>query len=112
MAYVDAEDPAHAASLALLAGHAGRLVVPALVIAEAAHLIARRAGQRAEVRFLGDLAAGDFTVKPVHAMDWERIAELVARYREMRLGTVDGRVYADPPFVPTNTPCRGRSLAS
>lgn len=94
MAYVDAGDPAHAPSLALLAGHPGRLIVPALVVAEAAHLIARRTGQRAEVRFLGDLAAGDFTVEPVHAMDWERIAELVARYRDMRLGTIDASVVA------------------
>ena len=94
MAYVDAGDPAHGASLALLAGHAGPLVVPALVVAEAAHLIARRAGQRAEIRFLGDLAAGDFQVEPVHATDWERIAQLVARYREMRLGTVDASVIA------------------
>ena len=94
MAYVDAGDPAHEASLALLAGHPGRLVVPTLAIAEAAHLISRRAGQQAEVRFLGDLAAGDFTVEPVHAADWERIAELVARYRDMRIGTVDASVIA------------------
>lgn len=92
MAYVDAADPAHEACLSLLAGHTGRLVVPTLVIAEAAHLIARRTGQGAEVRFLGDLAAGDFTVEPVHATDWERIAALVARYRDMRLGTVDASV--------------------
>lgn len=68
--------------------------MPTLVVAEAAHLIARRTGQRAEVRFLGDLAAGDFTVEPVHATDWERIAELVARYRDMRLDTVDASVVA------------------
>ncbi len=94
MACVDAGDRAYDVCLALLAGHTGRLVVPTLVVAEAAHLIARRAGQRAEVRFLGDLAAGDFTVEPVHAADWERIAELVARYRDIRLGTVDASVVA------------------
>jgi predicted nucleic acid-binding protein len=44
------------------------------------------------VRFLGDLAAGAFSVEPVAARDWLRIAELVARYRDLPLGTVDASV--------------------
>ena len=94
MAYVDSRDPAHAACLDLLRRHPGRLVLPVLAIAEAAHLIERRAGTAAEVRFLGDLAAGDFVVEAVHPTDWERIAELVARYRDMALGTVDASIVA------------------
>lgn len=94
MAYVDVRDPAHAACLDLLRRHPGLLVVPTLAIAEAAHLIERRTGTAAEVRFLGDLAAGDFAVEPVHPADWERIAELVARYRDLGLGTVDASVVA------------------
>jgi predicted nucleic acid-binding protein len=43
----------------------------------------------AEVRFLGDLAAGAFRIEPVHPADWLRIAELVARYRHLPLGTTD-----------------------
>ena len=89
MAYVDARDPLHAACLAVLRHHAGRLVLPVLAIAEAAHPIERRAGTAADVRFIGDLAAGDFAVEAVHPTDWERIAELVARYRDSGLGTVD-----------------------
>lgn len=46
------------------------------------------------MRFLGDLAAGAFTVEPVAAADWLRIAELVARYRDLPLGTVDASVVA------------------
>ena len=57
-------------------------------------MIERRAGTKAEVRFLGDVASGEFAVEPVHAVDWERIAELVARYRDMRLGTVNASVVA------------------
>jgi predicted nucleic acid-binding protein len=68
--------------------------VPTLVITEAAYLIGARLGAEAEVRFLGDLAAGAFTVEPVHAADWLRIAELVARYRDLPLGTVDASVVA------------------
>jgi uncharacterized protein len=46
------------------------------------------------VRFLADLAAGDFIVEPVAAGDWMRIAELVARYHDLPLGTVDASVLA------------------
>lgn len=91
-AYVDADDAHHAASLDLLQTHPGPLIVPALVITEVAYLLGTRLGHEPEVRFLGDLANGAFTVDPVAAQDWLRIAELVARYRDLPLGTVDASV--------------------
>ena len=93
-AYVDADDAHHESSLRLLETHPGPLVVPTLVVAEAAYLIGTRLGWEAEVRFLGDLAGGDFALEPVHASDPVRMAELVARYRDLRLGTVDASVVA------------------
>lgn len=56
------------------------------------HLLGTRLGTEPEVRFLGDLADGAFTVEPVAVGDWLRIAELVARYRDLPLGTVDASV--------------------
>ncbi len=67
-------------------------MVPTLVITEVAYLIAARLGADAEVRFLGDLAAGAFAVEPVDPSTWLRIAELVSRYRDLPLGTVDASV--------------------
>ncbi|HWC10411.1 MAG TPA: PIN domain-containing protein [Acidimicrobiales bacterium] len=93
-AYVDADDQHHAASLALLEGHSGPLVVPTLAITEVTYLIGTRLGAEAEVRFLGDLAAGAFNVEPVAPGDWLRIAELVAAYQDLPLGTVDASVVA------------------
>lgn len=93
-AYVDADDRHHEESLDLLLHHPGPLVVPVLVITEVAYLIGSRLGPDAEVRFLGDLAGGDFTIEPVMAGDWLRIAELVSRYRDLPLGTVDSSVVA------------------
>lgn len=78
--------------MALFYTHPGPLVVPVLVITEVTYLLGSRLGAEAEVRFLGDLAAGDFTVEPIAAGDWLRIAELVWRYRELTLGTVDASV--------------------
>ncbi len=93
-AYVDADDAHHRSCLDLLQNHPGPLIVPTLVITEVAYLISTRLGTGPEVRFLGDLAAGAFTVEPVAAGDWLRIAELVARYRDLPLGTVDASVIA------------------
>jgi len=70
------------------------LIVPTLVITEVVYLLGTRLGAEAEVRFLGDLADGAFTVEPVAPADWLRIAELVARYRDLPLGAVDGSVVA------------------
>jgi predicted nucleic acid-binding protein len=78
----------------LVESHPGPLLVPALVVTEVAYLVGARLGVNAEVRFLGDLAAGAFTVEPVHPSDWLRIAELVHRYRDLPLGTVDASVVA------------------
>jgi predicted nucleic acid-binding protein len=64
------------------------------VITEVAYLLATRLGVEPEVRFLGDLAGGAFTIEPVAVADWLRIAELVARYRDLPLGTVDASVIA------------------
>ncbi len=70
------------------------LVLPTLVITEVAYLIGTRLGWQAEVRFLGDLGGGSFPVEPLHASDPVRIAELVAEYRDLPLGTVDASVIA------------------
>jgi predicted nucleic acid-binding protein len=64
------------------------------VITEVAYLIGTRLGWQAEVRFLGDLASGAFTIEPLHAADPLRLAELVARYHDLPLGTVDASVIA------------------
>ena len=64
------------------------------MITEVTYLLATRLGVEAEVRFLGDLAAGNLLPEPVAAGDWLRIAELVARYRDLPLGTVDASVFA------------------
>ena len=93
-AYVDADDAHHAPCLELLERHPGPLVVPVLVVSEVAYLLATRLGAESEIRFLGDLASGAFTTEMVHASDWLRVAELVARYSDLPLGTVDASIVA------------------
>jgi predicted nucleic acid-binding protein len=64
------------------------------VITEVVYLAASRIGSDAEIRFLGDLAAGNLIAEPVAPADWMRIAELVGDYRDLPLGTVDASVLA------------------
>jgi uncharacterized protein len=78
----------------LVQTHPGPLIIPQLVITEVVHFIGTRLDARAEVRFIADLSAGGYLVEPVLPSDWIRIAELVWRYRDLPLGTVDASVVA------------------
>ncbi len=70
-------------------GPPGRLV-PTLVSTEVVSLLATRLGVESEVRFLGDLAAGAFTVEPNTAADsaeasghqWDAFVEVGGVARE------------------------------
>lgn len=93
-ATIDADDPDHRECRELLEAHRGRAVVPQLVITEVVYLVGTRLGVEAEVRFIGDLASGALTSEPVRPGDWLRIAELVAVYHDLPLGTVDASVVA------------------
>lgn len=93
-AYLDADDRHHTASVDLLTTHPGPLLAPQLVVAEVTYLTAKKLGPTAEIRFLEDLATGAIGTAPVEPRDWLRIAELVWRYREARLGTVDASAVA------------------
>ena len=64
------------------------------MITEVGYLLETRLGWSAEVRFLGDLASGNLLTEPVLASEWIRIAELVAAYHDLPLGTVDASVVA------------------
>lgn len=64
------------------------------MITEVVYLLGTRLDVDSEVRFLGDLAAGNLIVEPVVPSDWLRVAELVSRYRDLPLGTVDASVVA------------------
>lgn len=68
--------------------------MPQLVITKVTYLLGTRLGAEAEVRFLGDLANGAFISEPVTPGEWLRIAQLVARYRDLPLGTVDASLVA------------------
>lgn len=91
---MDESDGFHRQALALFRGFAGSLLVPNLVVGETAFLIGAMLGSRAEALLLADLASSDLTVLDVPLDEWVRIGELVARYADLPLGTVDASVVA------------------
>ena len=91
-ASADSDDRDHAASLATLSRPDLRLVVPALVVAEATHFVGRRLGSVAERAFLKGLA--DLDVEGPSREDFVRMAELVAQYEDFPLGGTDASVIA------------------
>jgi predicted nucleic acid-binding protein len=103
-AAADTDDADHVASLAALARPELRLVVPALVIAEATYFVGRRLGPAAEAAFLRGLAALD--VEAPDSEDFTRMAQLVEEYADFPLGGTDASVIAlaerlDAPTVVT-----------
>jgi predicted nucleic acid-binding protein len=91
-AAADADDADHHASIRALADPELRLVVPALVIAEATCFVGTRLGPAAESAFIRGLAALD--IEAPDGSDLLRMAELVDQYADFPLGGTDASVIA------------------
>lgn len=91
-AAADVDDADHAASLAALSRPELRLVVPALVIAEATYFVGRRLGAAAEGAFLRGV--GTLDVEAPDSDDFARMSELVEEYADFPLGGTDASVIA------------------
>jgi predicted nucleic acid-binding protein len=91
---IDESDPSHDPSKELLETWPGTLFVPLTVVAEVGYLVGDRLGPLAEARFLQDLVLGTLIAADIEPGDWQRIAELVWTYRDMRLGTTDASIVA------------------
>lgn len=87
LASLDRKDPDHVRSAEVLRRRNLDLVIPSLVIAEVVHFAALRLGPRGEAAFVRSLA--DLNVEGPDPDDWPLIADLVERYRDFPLGTVD-----------------------
>jgi uncharacterized protein len=91
-AAADADDEDHLPSRSVLSRPDLRLVLPALVVAEATYFVGRRLGAAAESQFLEGLAGLD--VEGPSREDLTRMAELVNQYASFPLGGTDASVIA------------------
>ncbi|MEW5992121.1 MAG: VapC toxin family PIN domain ribonuclease [Chloroflexota bacterium] len=88
-AQADADEPRHAAVRAILEREREALVTTELAVAEADYLILDRLGPDVELAFLEDLAEGTFIVECLDRPQLRRARDVVARYRDLRLGLAD-----------------------
>jgi predicted nucleic acid-binding protein len=91
-AVADADDEDHVPSRSALSRPDLRLVLPALVVAEATYFVGRRLGAATESQFLEGLAGLD--VEGPSREDLTRMAELVNQYASFPLGGTDASVIA------------------
>jgi predicted nucleic acid-binding protein len=90
LASLDRKDPDHVRSAEVLRRRDLDLVIPTLVIAEVAHFAALRLGPDVEAAFVRNLPR--LGVEDPHPEDWPLIADLVERYADFPLGTVDASI--------------------
>ena len=91
-ATTDVDDDDHERCRGVLARADLRLVIPALVVAEATYFVGRRLGPHAEAAFLRGLAG--FDIEAPAPEDFDRIADLVGTYADFPLGGIDASVIA------------------
>jgi predicted nucleic acid-binding protein len=95
IAAFDSSDEWHEECAALLQDLAGPLIVPPTVVAEVCHMVARfRFGADLEAAFLRSMADGNLQPATLEPADYERMAELVEQYADLKLGGSDASVIA------------------
>jgi predicted nucleic acid-binding protein len=87
-------DSNHAACRDLLESDEGPLVTTAMVIAEAAYLINRQLGAKAEASLFSSIIEGQIQVADLEVTDWQRIQDLVNTYADLPLGGTDASIVA------------------
>jgi predicted nucleic acid-binding protein len=88
-AQADANESGHAAVRAILEQEREALVTTELAVAEADYLILDRLGPDVELAFLEDLAEGTYVVECLDQTQLRVAHDVVARYRDLRLGLAD-----------------------
>lgn len=90
LAAADRSEPMHQACVDVLRWSDLDLIIPVLVVTEAAYLVDRRLGPAAEAAFIRGLSG--FAIESPAADDWPTIADVVERYADLRLGTTDASI--------------------
>lgn len=85
------EEPEHFACRELLETTRERRCVPAPVLVEVEYFLR---GNPAWDAVLSDVTAGGLTVEDLQMADYERVADLMRRYADLRVGFVDCAVLA------------------
>lgn len=64
------------------------------MLSELCYLLSKRLGAEAEALFVRSILRGEFLLEPFDEQDLDRIADLLARYANLRVGFVDASIVA------------------
>jgi predicted nucleic acid-binding protein len=94
LALLDAGDPAHARSVAMVEEIREDLVVPTCVLVEIDYWTHKLLGQESWDVFVEDITGGAYRLEALTVADLQRASELERQYGELDLGLVDASVIA------------------
>ena len=89
LAAIDGSQRHHAEAAAIIRASAGPFLLSPFVLAELDYLLATKVSQAAAVALLDQVADGAYRLEPMAADDVARAAQIVAQYRDLRLGLAD-----------------------
>jgi hypothetical protein len=92
LALFNRTEPEHEAVRSIVAELDEPLIVSPYVVAEVDYLVGHRVGVDAELTVLGELAGGGYELACLDAAELERASEVVARYRDQRIGIADASI--------------------
>ncbi len=88
-ALVDETQEDHPRVAAAIALERGPVLISVFVLAELDYLLATRVGIDAELAFLRSVAEGDYPIETFDESEIATAADLVERYRDLRIGLTD-----------------------
>jgi predicted nucleic acid-binding protein len=91
-AMADLDDHWHGRVKACLERLRATLIVPVTVLPEACYLLSKFLGADAEMRLVGAVRTGEFSLEAVVLEDLPRCSELMDKYRDADIGFVDASV--------------------
>jgi predicted nucleic acid-binding protein len=94
LATFDRDDSDHQRCAELLAHVRGVRVVPAPVLVEFDYFAARKLGRRAMIKLTDEIAHGKYRIEDLIDADYQRVADLLRTYDDLRVGFVDAAVLA------------------
>lgn len=93
-ALYDAEDSYHHAVRKVVEEYRGPLILPVAILSEVDYLLLEFLGIDSELDFLESLQTGAFRLEHFLEEDLARCREILAKYRDLKLGLADAAVMA------------------
>jgi predicted nucleic acid-binding protein len=94
LALLDAGDPAHARSVAMVEELREDLIIPSCVLVEVDYWARKLLGPTSWDILVEDITSGAYRLEPLTIDDLTRTAELERQYEDLDLGLVDASVIA------------------